>query len=162
MIYVLTMRCTKCGLKWKQRSKTQHPKRSRCPNAECGKINREIGFDPTGTAPAIGGSIMTRAIDKTAQIVMEDHKLSDLRDNVREGDIMAPKLPAAQQQMADSLFNPAANPRLSGLRKRQLDHHGRRALAGAFRDIALDVKGVLPDNRVGLRVARTEKLKQGQ
>ena len=135
-------------------------------------IQRRTGSQPkataamigptTGPAPAIGGSTIVRAIDHTAQIVMEDHKLTDLKDNVREGETMAPKLPAPMQQAADTFFDPKNNPQIAAnpRRKAYLENLGKRAIAGAFRSTALDVKGVLPDNRVRLRQAGTERLKQ--
>lgn len=46
-----------------------------------------------------------KAIDTTADIVMQDFKMGDLKDSVRTGDIMAPKLPPAQQAKADNFFS---------------------------------------------------------
>lgn len=119
----------------------------------------ETKFDPTGPAPAITGSITVRAVDKTAEIVMQDHGLTDLKDNIRVGEAMAPKLPGEQQKVADTFFEPNKNPRLVGRRKAYLDALGKRAIAGAFQNMALDVKGVLPDNRVGLHVGKIERLR---
>jgi hypothetical protein len=54
-------------------------------------------------------------VDQTYQIVSEDYKMTDMRDNVREGETMAPKLAPRLQAMADNMFarpkqrgNPAA------------------------------------------------------
>ena len=46
-----------------------------------------------------------KAVDITADIVMQDYKLGDLKDNVRMGESMAPKLPGLQQSMADQMMS---------------------------------------------------------
>lgn len=74
-----------------------------CP--KCAVKRRRKKFDfASGKAPAAGGSLIVRAVDTTAQIVMQDHGMTDLRSDVREGESMAPKLPPRQQAMADSFF----------------------------------------------------------
>jgi hypothetical protein len=51
-------------------------------------------------APGINGANVTvRAIDETANIVMSDYGLSDLKTNTRAGDTMAPDLTPRQRQM---------------------------------------------------------------
>jgi hypothetical protein len=54
---------------------------------------------------AVGMSNMTKAIDATAQITMEDHQLTDLRSDVRMGETMTPKLPPRLQAQADAVFS---------------------------------------------------------
>jgi hypothetical protein len=56
----------------------------------------------------IGDKPVVRAIYETAQIVMQDHKLTDLKDSMREGDIAAPRLPPQQQAAADAFFSGGA------------------------------------------------------
>ena len=105
-----------------------------------------IDFE-TGKAPAVGGSNLTKAVDLTAQIVMEDHKMTDLKDNVRYGETAVPKLPPVQQAMADSMFSrkkPGINPNV-------LNTLGRRALAGGY-------AGGTPDV---IRAVHNAKLKPG-
>ena len=84
-----------------------------CPKCSRARKPRKMKFD--GTAPAIGGSIVVRAVDYTAQTVMSDYGMTDLRSDVREGETMAPKLAPRLQAMADNMFarpkqrgNPAA------------------------------------------------------
>lgn len=112
-----------------------------------------------GKSPGIiGRNNLVKAIDYTAEITMKDYGLTDLRD-ARQGETMAPKLPMQQQKMADNFFNPGANPALGqNNRKRAAMVHrlGQKAIQGAFRGQALDVKSVLPDARVALRKTRTE------
>ena len=46
-----------------------------------------------------------KAVDTTADIVMQDYKIGDLPDHgMRVGDTMTPKLPPAQQAKADNFF----------------------------------------------------------
>lgn len=99
----------------------------------------------------IGRNNTVKAIDMAAQIAMEDYKLTDLKDNVRQGDVMAPRLPVPLQKAADNFFNPAANTSLDKKRRAQLQRMGQKAIAGGYRHNAVDVKSVLPDSRVALR-----------
>ncbi|HEY4355941.1 MAG TPA: hypothetical protein VGN16_09355 [Acidobacteriaceae bacterium] len=116
-----------------------------------------------GKAPGIiGRSNLVKAIDYTAEVTMKDFGLTDLRD-ARQGETMAPRLPGNQQKMADAFFNPGANPALGqNNRKRAAMVHrlGQKAIQGAYRSQALDVKSVLPDNRVALRKTSTEIVNQ--
>ena len=118
------------------------------------------GFDPTrGTAPGIiGGNKMVKAIDKTAEIVMQDHHLSDLKTNVREGDIMAPSLPPQQQKLADNFFGPQNKTMANKRQQAKMGQMLRRAVGGAYRASALDVKSVLPDDRVKMRKVGVEQI----
>jgi hypothetical protein len=104
----------------------------------------------SGRAPGIvGANSMVKAIDQTAEIVMQDYKLSNLKDNVRPGEAMAPRLPQEQQKKADEFFGPkpgAGNKRQQAYMQRMM----RKAIGGAYRTNALDVKSVLPDQRVAL------------
>lgn len=71
----------------------------------CEKAGRIPAFNyESGKAPAAIGSLLAQAVDTTAQIVMEDHGMTDLRDNVREGETAAPKLAPKLQAMADGMF----------------------------------------------------------
>lgn len=64
---------------------------------------------------AIGMSTMTRAIDETAKITMEDHGLTDLRSDVRQGETMTPKLAPALQKQADAVFGGQSRKTLRGV-----------------------------------------------
>ena len=110
--FMVTIRClnAECGHKYKRKmAAADETELAYIPDPPCPKCSKpkktnvaEFKFD--GRAPAIGGSLAVRAVDTTAQIVMEDHKMTDLRSDVREGESMAPKLPPRQQAMADSFF----------------------------------------------------------
>jgi hypothetical protein len=101
---VYTLRCRVCGCKFKQRVKDGGKPSAKCPNLACGEENPDRGYDPQGAPIKIGGSLTVKAVDETARIVMEDYKLGDLQDNLREGDIAAPKLTHHLQQQADAFF----------------------------------------------------------
>lgn len=55
---------------------------------------------------SLGKSNFTKAMDATAEIVMKDYGLTNLQDNLREGDSMAPKLRHDLEQKVDSVFKP--------------------------------------------------------
>lgn len=100
-----------------------------------------LGLDlQSGTAPGIvGANTQVKAIDMTAEIVMKDYGMTDLKSNIRAGEAMAPKLAAPAQRAADNFFNPGA----SAGNKRQaiaMKRLGAKAIAGAFRNTSLDMK----------------------
>lgn len=173
--YKIKCRCTRCGHRYSYVSERLTDKDPPCPKAACieatileatrrGEENMRRMFEEERAPGHIGNNVQNRAIDATAQIVMEDHKLTDLKDNVRAGESLAPKLPGEQQKIADGFFGGAAVREKVGIPKRQMDLIGRRAMAGAFRSMALNVgevqrpyKGQSPLERVG-----TEKLRDSR
>jgi transcription elongation factor Elf1 len=76
---------------------------------------------------------MIKAVDIVAEEAMKSYGMTDLNmgSNMKPGDTCAPKLPPAQQQMADNFFNQGKNPSLKGM---NLGAMGKRAIAGAYRD----------------------------
>lgn len=56
--------------------------------------------------PSLGKSNFTKAMDATAEIVMSDYGLTNLQDNLRAGDSMAPKLAPHLEQQVDQVFKP--------------------------------------------------------
>lgn len=78
----------------------------------CQRAGRIPAFNfESGKAPAAIGSMLAKAVDMTADIVMQDHGMTDLRDNVREGETATPKLPPKLQAAADSMFSGPKNRR---------------------------------------------------
>ena len=113
-----------------------------------------------GQGPSqIGNKIVVKAVDETAKIVMEDYNMTNLKDNIRHGESVAPKLPGQQQALADNYFG-GGGLRAAGISSKQAQALGRRAIAGAFRNTALNPGSIqLPDVKNGqspLRVMRTE------
>lgn len=156
--YRVRYRCVRCGHQFARVTTKLSGKDPPCPKAACKEalIEAEVqrrtanlaAMLESQTAPAqIGKSTLVKAVDTTAQIVMEDHKLTDLADNIRHGDIAAPKLPPPMQQAVDGFFSGEAVRKRSGLGKRQMDLIGRRAMAGAYRGMALDVGSVIPGQK---------------
>ena len=55
---------------------------------------------------SMGPSNFTKAMDATAEIVMKDYALTDLQDNLRAGDSMAPKLAPELERKVHEVFKP--------------------------------------------------------
>lgn len=55
-------------------------------------------------APAKTGSTLAKAVDFTAETVMADYSMTDMRDNNRVGENSVPKLPLPQQEKVDNFF----------------------------------------------------------
>lgn len=56
--------------------------------------------------PSTGKSNFTKAMDATSEMVMKDYGLTNLQDNLREGDTMVPKLRPELEQRVDQVFKP--------------------------------------------------------
>lgn len=121
--------CPKCSKK----SKRQDADEMAMPPLPHMGLDLEIG-----TAPGIiGANTSVKAIDMTADIVMQDYKMTDLKSDVRQGEAMVAPLAPGLQKAADNFFNPGA-----GGNKRQrimAQRLGQRAIKGAFRNTALDM-----------------------
>jgi hypothetical protein len=166
--YRITCKCLRCGKEYHWTAKSVTAKDRPCPREACkeaayrekwekeqANIARVIEFrEPPGH---IGDKPIVKAVDRTAEIVMQDHGMTDLRDNLREGDTMAPKLAPAMQQAADNFFT--QNPlRDRGVGSRQAEMIRRRALAGHYRNMATSptiVGGTTGESP--MRHVRTEK-----
>ena len=86
--------CNGCSKKWRvvfnERPSNDKPV---CPECGLGKIETST-FDPSaGKAPAYGGSMMSKAVDETYKMAERDYGMTDMRDNLRQGDI-AMKIPS--------------------------------------------------------------------
>ena len=149
--YKTTCRCNACGhvYSWISKAPPKHDKP--CPRPECSQVAllqaqlREqanlIRMLQEQRPPAhIGEKTIVKAIDTTAEVVMKDYGLTDLKDNIRHGDSMAPKLSPHQQRAADSYFGGSdtsvvlspSDQKKASLRRKQLERLGRQAMAGAF------------------------------
>jgi hypothetical protein len=118
-----------------------------CP--ECRKRSKKKRFDYDGQAPAVGGSMVARAVDITAEIAMENTGLTDLRDDVREGETATPKLAPRLQQMADNMF---ARPKGRG--------HGANIMGlspAAVRQAAVNGRFMTPDTPNPVAIQHTMK-----
>lgn len=166
--FKITCKCLRCGLDYSWITTKPTTKDRPCPKKACKEAVLKEQWEresenmrrilETQTPPGhIGANPAVNAVDITADIVMKDHNLTNLQDNLRPGDTMAPKLPPAAQKQADNFFtkNPLAD---RGVGSRQAELLRRRALAGAFRNMAVSPtivggqKGESP-----LRHVRTER-----
>lgn len=65
--------------------------------------------------PSSGSGNFTKAMDETARIVMEDYKMTDLNDHLREGDNMVAKLRPDLEQKVGTGWNNNQNNNVAGL-----------------------------------------------
>lgn len=170
--YRVTLRCLRCNHTYSRVVKNITGANPPCPRKACKAAALEEEVEKrarnmarileTGKAPGhIGENVTVKAIDETASVVMQDYGLTDLKDSIRPGESMAPKLPPAQQAQADGFFGGEAVRKRNNLNKRQMDNLGRRAMAGAFRGMAVNPTSVVPGSRgeSPLRIVGTERIK---
>lgn len=111
--------CSVCGTAWKGKSASTVGVMTPNEDAEyrmamygtppcpkCGAFTEPRGIDlALNKAPAsVGQNASIQAIDKTAEIVMQDYKMTDLRTDVRMGETAAPKIAPQLQVQADNFF----------------------------------------------------------
>lgn len=111
-----------------------------------------------------------KAIDVTAEIVMQDHKMGNITDKKQQpGETMAPRLDPVRQNMADNMFGK----KKSGLntcldmgtgRARSMGDRGinmgalaRNAMAGAYRGGSIDPVAAVQNKREPLKVQYVNK-----
>jgi hypothetical protein len=115
---------------------------------KCGSQNvKRLGIVTHASSP--GNRSMIKALDIVADGTMKSYGMTDLNldSKMKPGDVCSPKLPPAQQAMADNFFNQRKNPMLKGV---NADAIGKRAIAGAYRD---------PNNAVAM--AHKNKMRPG-
>jgi hypothetical protein len=164
--YKFHYRCEVCGHEYSKIAKAQPKHDPKCPDtgcvdkAEIAELKAQMAnlqrMLESGVAPAqIGHKVSVKAIDQTASIVMEDFGMTNLRDGIAPGESMAPKLPVAQQTAADNYFSGngfspkqiasvTGQPATHGMTAKQTALLGRRAMAGAFRGMAVPPTVVRP------------------
>jgi hypothetical protein len=156
----ITYQCDKCSHVYVRTFKAMPKVDPPCPNKTCiehselkslqlqvANLTRML---EEGRGPAqIGQKTIVKAIDKTAEIVMEDGGYTNLQDHIRQGEAMAPKLPPPMQKAADSFFSGGAKALGTGetMRQKQMKALGARAIAGAYRNGAVSPNMVLPKER---------------
>ncbi len=146
--YRITVRCLRCGKPFNYTTSRIMEDDRPCPRKACksAALNEEIERRARNMAAIIesqrppghiGDSITVKAIDATAEVVMQDYALTDLKDNIRHGEAMAPKLPPDKQKLADGFFG------------------------GAFAGMSISPATAMPGRRgeSPLTLVRTEKLK---
>jgi hypothetical protein len=165
----ITFQCAKCGHTWIRTLKAEPKKDPPCPSKRCEEVAeraqlkrenenlRRMLQEQQGPA-TIGANLRVKAIDETANIVMKDHNMTDLRSDMREGDTMAPKLPQHQQALADAML---AKPKkggvvpvisMDGAQRRtipadRLQAIGNRAIRGMYAGNSVKPTAVIPKER---------------
>lgn len=166
--YRLTCRCLRCGKPYSKVVSVVPEKDPPCPRKACkaAALEEEVerraknmaAILKSQQAPGhIGANNTVKAVDETAKIVMQDYHLTDLKDSVRAGESVAPKLPPVQQAQADNFFG-GGNMRRK-MSQKQLDLLGRKAIAGAYRHMAVNPSVALTGHSPGepaLRPVRVE------
>jgi len=108
MDFWVKCRCHECFHTYRFKATSDMDDARDVPDKECPKCKtaqKTRGMNVAGgKAPSIGGSNTVRAMDMAADIVMNDHGMTDLSSDGREGAVMAPRLPPGQQQRADAMF----------------------------------------------------------
>ena len=156
--YRITCRCLRCKKPYSYVATTLSSPDRPCPRKKCREAATQEEIERRARnlaamlaeqkAPGhIGDNVRVKAVDKTAEIVMADYGMTDLKDNIREGDIVAPKLPPAQQKLADGYFGGQAVGERWGMNNRQTRQMLARATAGAFRNMAINPGVVVPGKR---------------
>ena len=156
----IRFQCPQCDHQWTRTFKAEPLNDPPCPNKYCAdrRMVRDLAKQvanltamlESGQAPAqIGNNAKVKAIDTTAEIVMADHKLTDLKDSVRPGEAMVPKLPIPMQKAADSFFSGGAQAlgTKETMAQRRMKAIGARAISGAFRGASLAPNEVIPKTK---------------
>lgn len=174
--YRITCLCNRCGKTYSYVAARLSDPDKPCPKKKCKKAAAEEEIERRARnlaamlaqqkAPGqVGANIGVKAIDETAKIVMEDYQMTDLKDDVRGGEPVAPKLPPHQQKLADGFFGGKAIAErwnLGSRQSRELTMIGKRALAGAFRNMAVNPGQIMAGKRgePTLRPLRTEVINE--
>jgi hypothetical protein len=116
--YRVKCRCLRCGHEYSRVYKVVPTTDPPCPKKTCKEaIARESAAKmaenveamiESGEAPGhIGDKVIVKAIDETAKIVMEDLKMTDLKDRIKPGETMVPPLTLRQQKMSQNFWGGA-------------------------------------------------------
>jgi hypothetical protein len=165
-------RCDVCGHEWSKVFRAVPKKDPACPMPACVAVSTaeaelraaermEQILESRIPPGHIGESKVVKAVDETARIVMEDYGMTDLKDNIREGEGAAPKLPPAQQAAADGFFSTKKFAENAGVEHKRAELLKRRAIAGAFRGMSVNPNVSSFGRKAGeapLSVARIEKI----
>ena len=148
MRYEFKWRCRECGHKWKRTIATDNPLSvddPACP--ACKKMKKAThglqDIMDSGRAPAYTGqNVRVQAADQAAEIIMQDHKMTDIQGptDTRIGESSVPKLPPAQQRMADAFFSPQKQLQAAGLGNKA-GMIARNAMAGGYSAAATNSAG---------------------
>lgn len=100
--FIVKFRCRACGNRFKRTLRDGDPDPN-CPQCAKSPVTTR-GIDFNAPPPARGGSIGTRAMDATMEMVAKDYGMTNLRDDMRVGETLAPRLRPDLQDQADNFF----------------------------------------------------------
>jgi hypothetical protein len=128
VVFQARYKCSDCGHGFDKTTKHDPRKGGRkpsCPECKKGKqsaiksisksnvihtqeqLDKNVqAINESRQAPSMGKSNFTKAMDATADIVMKDYNMTNLQDNLRAGDSMAPKLRPELESQVDNVFKP--------------------------------------------------------
>lgn len=156
--YRITCLCKRCGKTYRYvAARLSDPDRP-CPRKKCKEAaleeeisrkahNLVVMLQSQKPPGHVGDKVAVKAVDETAKVVMEDYGFTDLKDNIRTGEGVAPKLPVEQQKLADGYFGGKAVADRWNVGRNPIDLLGRRALAGTFRGMAVNPGLAVPGKR---------------
>lgn len=114
--------CPECKKKKKIVPKSHSRINGNAPAADCAlpKTHEErsdviADMVASGKPPSMGKSNFTKCMDETARIVMDDYKMTNLNDNLREGDNMVPKLRQDLEEKVGAGWNKDQKNNVAGL-----------------------------------------------
>lgn len=143
--YRVKCRCLRCGHVYSRDYKHVPKVDPPCPKKACkaaiaveqkAKETAHVeAMIETGQTPGhIGENVRVKAIDQTAEIVMQDYGMTDLKDNTRQGDNMVPALTPRQREMSKNFWGGS---RMKDLRKNPTYQLGIQAKNKAMIDNAM-------------------------
>lgn len=167
--YRVRCRCKRCGHIYRRIIKKLNDPDPPCPKKKCKEAiaaeqaekmeaNVEEMIETGETPGHVGANVTVKAIDETAKIVMEDYQMTDLKDNVRQGESMVPALTPRQAAMSKNFWgggrmrerrNPTFLRGIGGRSEEMKDMNiGQKAINGAF-SIPDITKGRPADTQTG-------------
>lgn len=154
-------KCESCETKIKIYEQPEE-KLTKCPNCDSEQVKFVCHIDRYTSQAA---KTQNKAIDVTADIVMEDYKMGNLTDKkMQPGENMAPRLDPVRQNMADGMFGGKKKGFNTCLdlgtgRARSIGNGGinmgalaRNAMGGAYRSSGIDPVAAAQGKKEPLRI----------
>lgn len=156
----IVYQCTDCENKIRLYLEPEQ-KLEKCPNCDSDKIKYVCNIDRSMSQSS---KIQNKAIDETANIVMEDYKMGNLPDKkMQPGETMAPRLDPVRQNMAESMFGKkkgfascldmgTGRVRPIGNRGMNMGALARNAMAGAYAHGGVDPVAAAQSKREPMKI----------
>lgn len=95
--------CGDCGTRFEKLHMHADEPAPECPGCQA------LAARNVPSAFTIGGSTKSQAIDMTYKMIEQDHGMTNLKDNLREGDTAAPSLSPHLQKAVDNYWKPSGD-----------------------------------------------------